>query len=197
MIKITHVAYIVFSILAISACTDKKIKTADHFEVVDLPDGSVVYLNHNSSIAYDPGFKDRSVEVTGEVFFDVAGSDAPFNVITTHGEVRVLGTEFNVKAGAEELEVEVEEGVVELKTAADIQKIKRGEQGVWKKSSKAIRKSKAKLKFHVWLNNLEKEFKLLGREIKRGTKEVRKESKKAGRDLSKELKKVKKELKDN
>ena len=196
VIKLICLACIVFYTMLLGACShNEKVATSDHFDVVDLPDGSIVYLNHNSSIEYEQGLPNRTVEMSGEAFFDVVESDVPFIVRTPHGEVKVLGTEFNVRAQTDELEVEVEEGVVELKTTVDNQKIKRGEQGVWKKGGKTVRKAKAKMRFHVWLNTLEREFKQIGKEIKRGTREARKESGKAAKELKQELKKIKKELK--
>lgn len=183
---------VIFSALLLGACSEKQVRTTDNFEVVELPDGSVAYLNYNSSIVYNSDLRARNVEVEGEVFFDVRESDIPFIVITDHGEVTVLGTAFNVKSDKEQMEVEVEEGVVELKTTSDIQKIDRGERGKWKKGSKVIKKSKGELNFHIWLKSLKKEFKTLGKEIKRGAKEVRKETKKVGKKVNQGLKSLKK-----
>ena len=79
---------------------------------ITLPDGSKVWLNAASSIKYPTAFtgKERRVEITGEVYFEVAhlthkdGSQKiPFivNISTPSGaggEVEVLGTHFNVNA---------------------------------------------------------------------------------------------------
>ncbi|SEW14982.1 FecR family protein [Chitinophaga arvensicola] len=69
---------------------------------VQLPDGSTAWLNAASSIRYPVVFsgKERQVEVTGEVFFDVAQqADKPFKVIVNKGvEINVLGTQFNINA---------------------------------------------------------------------------------------------------
>ncbi|WEK38258.1 MAG: DUF4974 domain-containing protein [Candidatus Pseudobacter hemicellulosilyticus] len=76
-----------------------------------LSDGSQVWLNANSSIKIPPSFgaDNRSVQITGEVFFQIdAKRDKPFYVdIVEKGDlpairVKVLGTSFNVKAYAEE-----------------------------------------------------------------------------------------------
>lgn len=67
-----------------------------------LPDGTKVWLNAASSLRFPTAFlgEDRSVEVTGEAYFEVA-KDArkPFNV-TVNGSmmVHVLGTHFNINA---------------------------------------------------------------------------------------------------
>lgn len=67
-----------------------------------LPDGSKVWLNAASSIRYPVTFngKERRVEVTGEVYFEVqAKARHPFVVSAgEHAQVEVLGTSFNVNA---------------------------------------------------------------------------------------------------
>lgn len=70
-----------------------------------LPDGTEVWLNASSSIRYPTVFngKDRRVEITGEAYFEVAkDKEHPFYVNFGKGEVRVLGTHFNVNAYADE-----------------------------------------------------------------------------------------------
>jgi transmembrane sensor len=66
-----------------------------------LPDGTEVWLNRNTSLTYPLHFegKTRPVNLTGEAFFKVVHNEKiPFEVITAHAIVRVLGTSFNVKA---------------------------------------------------------------------------------------------------
>ncbi|RZS74673.1 FecR family protein [Pseudobacter ginsenosidimutans] len=69
---------------------------------VRLPDGTKVWLNAASSIRYPTVFtgKERKVEVTGEVYFEVVkNSKMPFRVTVSNiAEVEVLGTHFNVNA---------------------------------------------------------------------------------------------------
>lgn len=70
-----------------------------------LPDGSKVWLNAASSIRYPAAFnnKERRVEITGEVYFEVAKfRNLPFYVSTPSGSIQVLGTHFNVNAYPEE-----------------------------------------------------------------------------------------------
>ncbi|MGN6417876.1 MAG: FecR family protein, partial [Pseudobacter sp.] len=70
-----------------------------------LPDGSKVWLNAASSIRYPASFnnQERRVEITGEAYFEVAKfRNLPFYVNTPDGEIRVLGTHFNVNAYANE-----------------------------------------------------------------------------------------------
>ncbi|MCT4646686.1 MAG: DUF4974 domain-containing protein [Carboxylicivirga sp.] len=69
--------------------------------VVQLSDGTKVYLNHSSKIKYPKVFTGDSREITleGEGYFDVAHNpDLPFIVKTGKLNVKALGTEFNVRA---------------------------------------------------------------------------------------------------
>ncbi|MDB5281721.1 MAG: Ferric-dicitrate binding protein FerR, regulates iron transport through sigma9 [Bacteroidota bacterium] len=72
---------------------------------VDLPDGSKVWLNAGSTLAYLPSFgKDnRTVQLTdGEAYFDVAHNELkPFVVLTGNLKTQVLGTLFNIRAATE------------------------------------------------------------------------------------------------
>jgi len=76
---------------------------------VNLPDGSLVYLNEGSEISYSKAFKNhRAVELTGEAFFEVMSD--PRNPFTVHsGEVlvSVVGTSFNVKQVEQSSDMEV------------------------------------------------------------------------------------------
>lgn len=66
-----------------------------------LTDGTKVWLNSRSKFKFPDRFqKDaRNVELDGEGYFEVTHQeDAPFTVHTSKYDVKVLGTEFNVKA---------------------------------------------------------------------------------------------------
>ena len=189
--KVKSCIFFTALLIALSSCSSVSVETDDNFEVVELPDGSIVFLNHNSAVSYDEEFSRRTLEVQGEVFLSVVKSETPFVVKSEHGEVTVLGTEFNVKSQAEELEVEVEKGIVELKTEMHSDKIKRGEAALYKKVENDFKKVKAEFKFRIWMKALKDEFKKLGKEIKNNSKEIEKESKEAGKQLKKELKKIK------
>jgi transmembrane sensor len=66
-----------------------------------LPDGSLVWLNAASSITYPTVFagNDRSVNLTGEAYFEVAKDKSkPFHVKVHKMDVEVLGTHFNINA---------------------------------------------------------------------------------------------------
>jgi ferric-dicitrate binding protein FerR (iron transport regulator) len=69
-----------------------------------LPDGSKVFLNESSRLTYPASFqsKIRSVELSGEAYFEVAKSEKPFVVHSNRCLIKVLGTVFNVKDYATE-----------------------------------------------------------------------------------------------
>lgn len=184
----------------LSACGGITVKTSNSFEQVELPDNSIVYLNNNSSITYDEAFATREVELTGEAFFSIVKATQPFVVKTTLGDVTVLGTEFNVNSVTEQIEVEVEEGSVELKAKGkELKKqIRKGEKALLKSTNEVIDKAKAEYKHSKWRKDMEDEFKKLGKEIKKSSKQIgksiEKESKSLGKDIKKETKKLNKNL---
>jgi transmembrane sensor len=72
---------------------------------LNLPDGTNVWLNAESSITYPTAFANnrREVTITGEAYFEVTKNAAkPFMVKTPKEEITVLGTSFNVNAYSEE-----------------------------------------------------------------------------------------------
>lgn len=73
-----------------------------------LSDGSKLWLNAASSVRFPVVFsgKERKVDITGEVFFEVA-KDArkPFKVKVKDMEIEVLGTRFDINAYPDELTV--------------------------------------------------------------------------------------------
>lgn len=71
--------------------------------MVELPDGSQVWLNEQATLRYPERFDQerRQVELTGEAFFEVTHNPAkPFSVLADNTETRVLGTSFNLKEQA-------------------------------------------------------------------------------------------------
>ncbi|HCS42542.1 MAG TPA: peptide ABC transporter substrate-binding protein [Pseudomonas sp.] len=90
---------------------------------VALPDGSVIDLNSRSrvQVRYEKGH--RGIELTqGEAMFSVEhDSDRPFVVEAGSGKVTVTGTRFDVRRGAAETRVVVEQGTVKVqgRDAAD------------------------------------------------------------------------------
>jgi ferric-dicitrate binding protein FerR (iron transport regulator) len=73
------------------------------FAQVQLPDGSLVQLNSESSVKYHAHFLNtRSVRLEGEAYFEVTDSDKQFVVETFNANTAVLGTQFNVRARSHE-----------------------------------------------------------------------------------------------
>jgi ferric-dicitrate binding protein FerR (iron transport regulator) len=86
---------------------------------VVLPDGTDLWLNAESKIKYAIPFtrENREVELTGEAFLKVVkNKNASFIVNAGAASVKVLGTQFNVKAYPDEenLEIALKEGSVEF-----------------------------------------------------------------------------------
>jgi transmembrane sensor len=74
-----------------------------------LPDGTGVWLNAGSKLNYENVGKGatREVYLTGEAYFDVVKNPKrPFIIHTSAMDVRVLGTQFNVKAYPDDATVE-------------------------------------------------------------------------------------------
>jgi ferric-dicitrate binding protein FerR (iron transport regulator) len=81
-----------------------------------LADSTEVTLNHTSELIVDrrPGEKERRVRLNGEAYFHVRPTGKPFIVATDVGNVRVLGTEFNVRIRESQLQVAVITGRVNV-----------------------------------------------------------------------------------
>lgn len=77
--------------------------------IINLPDGSKIWLNAGSKLRYPQNFakNKRSVFLEGEAFFDVAkDKNRQFLVKTSELTVKVFGTKFNVKSYPDENAVE-------------------------------------------------------------------------------------------
>lgn len=72
---------------------------------VRLQDGTLVYMNSETELKYPVRFvgKERRVYLSGEAYFEVQrDTTKPFIVVMNGNEVRVLGTEFNVRSYEDE-----------------------------------------------------------------------------------------------
>lgn len=88
---------------------------------ITLPDGTRVWLNSNTRLAYPETFArgKREVQIEGEAYFEVFhNATQPFVVRTSLSEVEVLGTKFYVGAypGSGEFETSLIEGSVRVGT---------------------------------------------------------------------------------
>jgi len=181
--------YFLMLILLLLSCS-VSVKTDDNFQVVELPDGSVVYLNYNSSIQYTKSFNDRNLELNGEAFLIVEEKEESFTITTNLGEIVVTGTELNVKVDdeEEELEVDVAKGTVEVRVKNEKKLLNRGERITFNRNNNSFKKAKSKQQYKIWLKKFDTEMRAMGKDIKRGSKALEKETKKVGKKLEKLIK---------
>jgi ferric-dicitrate binding protein FerR (iron transport regulator) len=79
----------------------------------ELADQSMVVLNHKSHLSFSKeyGTSNRKVNLLGEAFFNVkTQKNMPFEITLPNGQVRVLGTKFNVLSTQEYTLIELYEG---------------------------------------------------------------------------------------
>lgn len=83
-----------------------------------LPDSTVVWLNAGSKLTYNENFgtTNRNTTLVGEAYFDVRKTSVPFIIHANNVHIKVLGTEFNVKAypGEKTTETSLVRGRVEI-----------------------------------------------------------------------------------
>ncbi|MEM1120593.1 MAG: FecR domain-containing protein [Bacteroidota bacterium] len=125
--------------------------------IIDLPDGSKIWLNQNSTLQYEKHFDKRVVYLEGEAFFDVAKMRyKPFEIFAGDSKTKVLGTSFNVRAYPDEgqVEIAVETGKVDF-SSEDMPKEKvlltKGEYARYTKQSQKVEKLEyTKLNAAAW-----------------------------------------------
>ncbi len=101
--------------------------------IVRLEDGTTVYLNSESELRIPVHFnsKERVVWLTGEAYFSVEHEkQRSFTVRTERADISVLGTEFGVRAYADEADLltTLVQGAVEVKSESRMHRIVPGEQ---------------------------------------------------------------------
>lgn len=109
---------LLISRFALSPNRDTVVQTAaGQQKQVTLPDGSQVWLNAGSRLAYAPAFDatSRTVNLQGQAYFEVVHREAlPFRVQTDEAEITVLGTRFDVHSRRRRTRVVVRDGRVAL-----------------------------------------------------------------------------------
>jgi len=99
-----------------------------------LADGTKVWLNAGSSIAYPTRFKtkERKVEIKGEVYFQVAADAAhPFVVVSGSTQIKALGTSFNVRSyTAANHQTTLFSGLVQVSSGKKMVQLMPGEQAI-------------------------------------------------------------------
>ena len=108
-----------------------------------LADGTTVWLNSDSYIRYPVTFSGavRQVELEGEAYFEVVENiEKPFIVRMNEYNVRVTGTQFNVRNYlSENLATTLVEGSVQIERMGEINKLRPGQQAVWESDKIKIR----------------------------------------------------------
>lgn len=99
--------------------------TVGGYQRVTLADGSVLQLNDSSAVRVQFSDTERRLHLLrGQAHFTVAKNKTrPFVVSTPSVAVRAVGTAFDVRLGATEIEVLVTEGVVQLERPASARAI--------------------------------------------------------------------------
>lgn len=100
---------------------------------VELPDGTVVWLNASSKLKYPVVFtgRERKVEMNGEAYFEVAkNKKLPFRVVSGQQIVEVLGTHFNMNNYKDENDQKTTllEGSVSVSVLKNTSLLKPGQQ---------------------------------------------------------------------
>ncbi|MDX5321389.1 MAG: FecR family protein [Bacteroidota bacterium] len=159
--------------LFFAACESKKIEeTTGEFRQIELPDSSIVYLNHNSKISYDESFNPRRVHLSGEAFFSVNEGSTPFVVVSDEGEeVVVEGTEFFLAASPAGLILEVEIGSVAVRlNNMEPRRLVLGERMDYTRHDNGLHLGHAKHGHHDWIYLMDLDFKKSGMVLKRSHK---------------------------
>lgn len=130
-----------------------------------LPDGTEVILNANSTLHYQPDWRDgepREVTLEGEAFFHVSkresgGKPIKFTVRAGGLAVEVLGTQFNVLHRPEKTQVVLETGKVRLRSVATSRPLldmTPGETAVYSQSDQLISRQQVDPQLYdAWRNN--------------------------------------------
>lgn len=127
-----------------------------------LADGTKAWLNAASSIHFPTAFSgnERKVEITGEVYFEVAHDRSkPFKVEFSNatgekGEVEVLGTHFDVNAYPDETNIKTTllQGSVKVSQSDKIQMLSPGQQAIISSDKIILKKDIDVAQITAWKN---------------------------------------------
>ncbi len=121
---------LMLSPLAYDAFSKKQVITrAAEEKSVLLADGTEVILNSESELTYNRNYNkyNRSVHLVGEAYFNVKKGNIPFNVLTPHGKISVLGTSFNIRTRNDGFEVGVNDGEVQVSNENSLLHLSKGQ----------------------------------------------------------------------
>lgn len=119
MLSASGIAYFISDVVKKNESFTTVMAENGHISTVELPDGSLVWLNAGSQLTYSNYFasNNRDIKLSGEAYFNVErNEDIPFVVNGGDLQVKVLGTKFNVSAYPKnnKIKVVLESGKVEL-----------------------------------------------------------------------------------
>jgi len=162
------VAIIILAGAAFYFITDNKVEKEATLAVLEvengkrkeltLSDGTKIILNSGTSLSYPEQFggNERKIYLNGEAFLDVAiDKDRPFIVKTTHAEIKVLGTSFNINAYEKDdfLTVTVETGKVQVDLENAMMQLLPTERLYYNKISDSFTKDKEDLEnTKLWMS---------------------------------------------
>jgi len=105
---LTVVAAVVWWLLPLDMSPNELATGTGERRSIDLPDGTVVWLNSNTNVEYDDGFETgaRNMRLSGEAYFEVKPDhERPFRIHTGKVAVEVLGTSFNLRSYPSETDI--------------------------------------------------------------------------------------------
>ncbi|SKA31124.1 FecR protein [Chitinophaga eiseniae] len=110
---------------------------------MQLPDGTLVWLNAASALTFPTAFNgsERKVELTGEAYFEVAKGKTPFVVaLSNQTSVTVLGTHFNISSYADEpgISTTLLEGAVRVNVPEHPSVLQPGQQLLFNKGAGTV-----------------------------------------------------------
>ncbi len=121
---------------------------------ITLDDGSRVWMNSDSRLRYPVRFtgEERKVFLEGEAYFDVVKDGKPFIVNTSLGDIRVLGTSFDIKAYRQEKQMlaTLVSGKIRFQDGAEQVELAAGEQLVVAEGKEAVKRQVDVMEYVGW-----------------------------------------------
>jgi transmembrane sensor len=152
---LTIAGYQIYTPIVSPVVSIASIRTFDKdVRVVCLPDGTRVWLNHNTEIKYPVKFSDheRTITLKGEAFFEVKRDTLrPFIISSGPIKTTVLGTSFNVMAYyGQRPEVKVRNGKVKVQSRENTVFLERGDKAVYGSAASIVSKQKTNILEPEW-----------------------------------------------
>lgn len=117
----------------------------DTVQIIDLQDGSKVWLSNNSTLSYPAKFgkKYRKVTLHGQAFFEVsADKNRPFSVSADENVIKVLGTSFSVNTSLSDdlIETILVTGAIQLQRTGGTSStvLHPGQRALYSKETKSV-----------------------------------------------------------